>query len=220
MKAARPALRAGQLMAAGLRDTLRPPFSVLVALSLFVYVASASVSQKADESSLFFALLLAVVAAYAQIACTLAAADPEPGRSGDAWLIAAVRHRCLWRFALAELATVVLVALGLLALIVGAFVIGGVVALAQAAAVLERKWPFDALKRSAQVGREARWALTTIFGVLVLAPGALIQAGYQLGAQEALGTSWIVISLPGVVLTLAGTIALARAFVALSADRS
>jgi hypothetical protein len=219
MEAARPPLRAGQLMAEGLRDTLRPPFSILVALSLFVYVASASVSPDADQGGLFFALLLAIVSAYVQIACTLAAAAPDPGRSGDEWLRAAFKQRCFWRFALAELATVLLVALGLLAAIVGAFIVGGIVALAQTAAVLERKWPLHALRRSAELSRGARGALTLVFGVLVLAPSAAIQAGYQLGAPAELGTAWIIATLPVVVLTLAGTIALARAFMALGGQR-
>lgn len=219
MEAARPPLRAGSLIVDGLRATVRAPFFGLVALSLFVYVVSASVGQQGGGGSLVFALLLAAASAYAQIACTLAASASDPGRSADAWFVAAVRRRCFWRYLVAEFVTVLAVALGLLALVVGAFVVGGVLALGQTAAALERRTPIDAMKRSAAMGREVRTPLAIVFGVLVLVPGIAIQAGYSLGAPEGWGLRWVLATLPGVVLTIAGTIALARAFVALGGGR-
>jgi len=219
MDAARPPLRAGSLIVDGLRATVRAPFAGLVALSLFLYVVSASVGQQGGGGSLVFALLLAAASAYAQIACALAASSSDPARSSDAWFVAAVRRRCFWRYLVAEFVTVLAVAFGLLALVVGAFVVGGVLALGQPAAALERRTPIDAMKRSAAMGREHRRALAIVFGALVLVPGIGIQAGYSLGAPEGWGAAWIVVSLPGVVSTIAGAIALSRAFVALGGGR-
>jgi hypothetical protein len=213
-------VRAGRLITRSLRDVSRPPYAVLVALSLFIYVVSFSVSQAADDVSLLFTLLLAAVSAYVQIACTLAAATPEPATSADAWLVAALRRRCLWRFLLAEVAAILLIVVGLVALVVGGFVVGGIVALAQPAAVLERKGPIEAIRRSAELGRPARAALAVVFGALVLAPGMALQIAYETGAQEALGPSFLVAGALGVVLMMAGTIALARAFTMLGGDRA
>lgn len=219
MEAKSPPIEARHLITEGLRDVWHPPFAILLALSIFVFVVSASVAQQTDDVSLFLAIVLAVTSGYVQIACTLAAGAREPGRSGDAWLVAAVRRRCFWRFVLAELATVILVAAGLLFLVIGAFLVGGVVALAQPAAVLERRGPIEAVKRSAALGRDARRTLSIVFGVFVLGPAIVVQLAYQFGSGAAFDPRATIISLPAVVLTTAGTIALARAFVGLGGER-
>jgi hypothetical protein len=215
MDAPSPDIRAGVLMGRALRDLVRPPFLTLVALSLFVYVVSLSAAESSDDATLLFTLLLAVVSAYAQIACILAAATSDPVPSGDAWLVDAVRRRCFLRFLLAETAALILIVVGFLGLVVGGFIVGGFVALAQPAAVLERRWPIDALKRSAALGRPVRKELVVVFGTLMLAPAAGLQLANELGVQDALGMRFLALGLPGVALMLAGTIAVARAFTSL-----
>jgi hypothetical protein len=215
MDASSRELRAGRLMLEALKDLLRPPFSVLTGLTLLVYLVSDAVSRPGDDASALLGIALAVVATYAHIACTLAAATPEPGRSGDAWLVAALRRRCFLRYVGTELVTLLLVAVSLLAFVIGAFVVGGIVALAHSAAALERRGPLEAIKRSALLGRDVRRTLAVVFGMLVLVPGIAVQAAYQLGASRSLGVWWLALGVPAAALNLAGTIALARAFVAL-----
>jgi hypothetical protein len=208
-------LGTGALIREGLRAVFRPPYALLLGLSSFVYLVQATVSDGSDGASLLFGLLLAVVSAYVQIACTLAAGAPEPSNSADTWFVAAIRRRCFLRFVAVELATIALMVVGLALLIVGAFVVGGVVALAQPAAVLERRGPIDAIKRSAVLGRDVRGPLTVVFGVFVLVPGVALQAAYAFGLQETAGVALVAAGLLGVVLALAGTISLTSLFVAL-----
>jgi hypothetical protein len=198
-------------MSGALRDLFRPPFRALLLLNLFLYIVAGAVPG-GDLLDLLLALAATAASVYVEVALTLAAGSPDPGRSGDVWFRAAVGRRCFWRVVGAQLATVVLVAAGALLLVVGAIVMGGVVSLAEAAAVLERAGPIAAVRRSALLGRPARRSLALVFALLVLVPSLANQAAFLIEVPAAV---LVAVSLPLVTLTMAGNIALARAFVAL-----
>lgn len=206
-----PSIRAGHLMAHSTRDLFRPPYATLALLNVFLFVVSSAAPQ-ADLLDMTLTLAVSAVSVYVQIAVTLAGAAADPGRSGDAWFRVAARRRCFWRVVGVQLVTVLAVAGGALLLVVGAFVAGGLVALAEAAAVLERAGPIEALRRSAHLGRPARAPLVAVFGALVLVPTVAGQAAYALGWPH---PALVAAGAPLVALTTGGTLALARAFVAL-----
>jgi hypothetical protein len=214
-RGSRSGLRPGVLIREGLGGALGRPFRVLAGLSLFASFVSVGVTERADAGSLLIALALEVVAAYVQIACTLAAASTSPTPSADAWFRAALRRRCFWRFVLTGLIALLSVALGMLAFIIGAFVVGSAVALAQPAAVLEGTGPIQSLRRSAALGSANRGALAIVFGVFVVVPVLAAQSAYALEVPARPLLRWLVVTAPVVLLTLAGTIALTRAFSAL-----
>jgi hypothetical protein len=206
-----PPVRAGLLMSQATRDLWRPPLAILVVLNLFLSVAWNAAGQD-DVMDLLLALLVTAASIYVQIAVNLAGSSQEPGGSGDAWFRAALRRRCFWRLVAVEVAVIVAVAAGALLLLVGAVVVGGITSLAEAAVVLERDGPITAIRRSARMSRPARAPLTVVFGLLVLAPSLVGPAASLAGIS---GAPLVGVGLVLLPLSMAGTVALARAYVAL-----
>ena len=206
-----PPVRAGPLISQALRDLWRRPLAILVVLNLFLSAAWNAAGQD-DFIDLLLALVVTGATIYVQIAVNLAAAARDPGPSGDAWFRAALTRRCFWRLVAVEIAVIALVALGALALVVGAIVVGGITSLAEPAVVLERDGPIEAIRRSARMSRPARTPLTVVFGLLVLAP-SLVGPAAALGGVS--GTVVVVIGVILLPISMAGTVALARAYVAL-----
>jgi hypothetical protein len=213
----RPPISTRILVTSALKDLLRPPFSLLLFIALLLFVVQSTLVA-ADPAIGLLAFALAVMSVYLQIAFTLAGASKAPGRSADAWIKAAFKRRCFWRYLVTGLFAVALVAVGALALLVGAFVVGAIVGLAQPAAVLERRNPLEAIRRSAALSRPARVPVGTVFGVLVLIPNVILVVMAQLSFDRDLSPAWNVGGLALVALTVAGTIALARAFVSLGGE--
>ena len=207
-------LRAGSLMTQALKDLTRAPFALILLLDLLIYGASASVSQ-IDDAVLFGALLLAAVSAYLQIA-TIMAASGSDERSADEWIKAAFRHRVFWRFALTGLLTITVILLGFLALIVGGLVVGAMLALAQPASVLERAWPFQAMRSSVALSEGNRVPIGIVFALLFIVPLAVMQTGAQLRWDRDFGAAWIAIGAVGTIAGLVGVIALTHAYTALN----
>ncbi|MGH2752339.1 MAG: hypothetical protein ACRDK3_15940 [Actinomycetota bacterium] len=206
-------LRAVSLMARGLRDLFRPPFLLMLLLDLLIFGASASVTE-VDEAVLFGTLLLAVVSAYVQIAMTMAAAGDER-RSADEWIKLAFKRRVFWRFVLTGMLIIAAVFLGFLALIVGGLVLGAMLALAQTASVQERAWPWEAVQSSIALSEGHRIPIGIIFAVLYLLPTVTMQIGVQFRWDRELGLGWPVAGAVATTASLAGVIALTRAYVAL-----
>lgn len=204
-----------------IRDALsrlaRPPFRGLLMLAVFVSLVSNTIPAEGDQTGLVAALVLIAASLYLQIAATLAAAELEPEKSTDVWLKRAFARRCFWRYVLASVLVLLLVAAaGVLGLIVGGFVVGGIAALTDPAVVLERRMPLAALARSAELGKPARLPLIVIFGLLVLVPAVSVQvADLVWDLRKLFGVAWPVLPVIVLILGFAGAIALTRAFVAL-----
>ena len=207
-------LRPGRLMADGLRDLLRPPLAVLLLLHLLIYGTLTSMPDQVDDASFLGVLVLTVVSTFLQIALTLAAASREK-RSADEWVKLAFRRGVFWRLLVTEIVVFAAILLGLVALIVGGLFLGGVLGLAQVAAVQERAWPGPALRSSITLSRGHRMPIGTIFAITFIVPGALVQAGAQLGWDSELGGAWEAVGALATILTLVGAVALARAYVSL-----
>nr|MBA2366934.1 hypothetical protein [Actinomycetota bacterium] len=188
----------------------RRPFLILLSLNLLVSLVTASLG--AARTGVATWLLLAAVTVYVQIATVLAAGSSKPDPSGDAWMRAAFRARCFWRFVIVELFIFVMVGLGLFLVVVGALVIGAYVALSEQAVVLERLGIVQALSRGVDVSQGNRKAVGLIFGVMVLLPNVALPLAYAVGLDDtALERS--VTSAVTVVVSMAGTLALTKAFV-------
>jgi len=203
-------IRAGPLMTGALGDIFRRPFLILLSLNLLVSLVTASLG--AARTGVATWLLLAAVTVYVQIATVLAAGSSKPDPSGDAWMRAAFRARCFWRFVIVELFIFVMVGLGLFLVVVGALVIGAHVALSEQAVVLERLGIVQALSRGVDVSQGNRKAVGLIFGVMVLLPNVALPLAYAVGLDDtALERS--VTSAVTVVVSMAGTLALTKTFV-------
>jgi hypothetical protein len=203
-------IRAGTLMKAALGDIFRRPFLILLGLNLLVSLVTASLGAAGTGVATW--LLLAAVTVYVQIATVLAAGSSEPDPSGDAWIRAAFRARCFWRFVIVELFIFVLVGLGLFVVVIGALVIGAHVALSEQAVVLERLGIVPALSRGVDLSKGNRKAIGLIFGAMILLPNVALPLAYAMGLDDtALERS--VASAVTVVFSMAGTLALTRAFV-------
>ena len=203
-------IRAGPLMSGALGDIFRRPFLILLSLNLLVSLVTASLG--AARTGVATWLLLAAVTVFVQIATVLAAGSSKPDPSGDAWMRAAFRARCFWRFVIVELFIFVMVGLGLFLVVVGALVIGAHVALSEQAVVLERLGIVQALSRGVDVSQGNRKAVGLIFGVMVLLPNVALPLAYAVGLDDtALERS--VTSAVTVVVSMAGTLALTKAFV-------
>ncbi|MGI8789667.1 MAG: hypothetical protein ACR2I4_02115 [Actinomycetota bacterium] len=203
-------IRAGPLMTRALGDIFRRPFLILLSLNLLVSLVTASLG--AARTGVATWLLLATVTVYVQIATVLAAGSSKPDPSGDAWMRAAFRARCFWRFVIVELFIFVMVGLGLFLVVVGALVIGAHVALSEQAVVLERLGIVQALSRGVDVSQGNRKAVGLIFGVMVLLPNVALPLAYAVGLDDtALERS--VTSAVTVVVSMAGTLALTKTFV-------
>lgn len=217
-ESSRPPVSAGSSMREGLTALVRPPFSGLTALAIFVSLVSSTIPvDEADDTAVIATGILIVASLYLQIATTLAAAEPSPEPSPDVWLKRAFARRCFWRYALTSILVVLLVvAAGVLGLLVGGFVVGGITSLADPAVVLERRGPTDAISRSADLSKPARKPLIAIFGLLVLVPALFMQVGeLVLDLRDGLGVMWPVVPVIVLILGLAAAVSLTRAFVAL-----
>ena len=212
MGVARSKVRAGPVMARGVADLFRRPFVVLLLVSMFLSAVTASL--RSDDTGLVTWLLLAALTIYVQIATILAASTASPDTSGDPWIRAAFRARRFWRFVAIEIFIFVVVGLGLFLLVVGGFIAGAYVGLAEQALVLERAGITQAIVRSYEVGGEARRTVGIVFGALVLFPNVALPLAYSIGLDDStVGRS--VASALAALLTMAGTIALTRLFLAL-----
>ena len=207
-------LRPGSLIANGLRDLFRPPFALLLLIDLLIVGALASVSDQVDDASFFGVIILTVVSAFVQIALTMAAASEEQ-RSSDEWVKLAFKRRVFWRFILTGIVTIAAVFVGLLAFIIGGLILGAMLGLAQTVAIQEHAWPSTAIRRSIALSRGHRMPIGSIFAITFVLPNALMQAGAQLRWDRELGLAWDALGAAATVLTLAGVVALARAYVAL-----
>ena len=207
-------LRPGSLIANGLRDLFRPPFALLLLIDLLIVGALASVSDQVDDASFFGVIILTVVSAFVQIALTMAAASEEQ-RSSDEWVKLAFKRRVFWRFILTGIVTIAAVLVGLLAFIIGGLILGAMLGLAQTVAIQEHAWPSTAIRRSIALSRGHRMPIGSIFAITFILPNALMQAGAQLRWDRELGLAWDALGAAATVLTLAGVVALARAYVAL-----
>ncbi len=194
------------------RELARPPFPVLLALSLMTSLVGATLTDQ-DELTLVVALFLNAISLYIDIAVILAAGSTENVRSADTWLKGAFLRRCFWRFVATEILAILLVVVGAVALVVGAFVVGGIVALSLPAAVIDRHHPTEAIRLSATITKPVRVATAVIFGLLFILPFAAVQGGFQLGLPQDLGTAWHGVIAGAVILSMTGTIALTRAYV-------
>jgi hypothetical protein len=215
MDFAPPKLTTQKLVRAGFRDLLKPPFRTLLALSLFLTLASDSFGSQIDNTAAFLALALLIVSAYLEIAVMLAAAEASPNGSADTWIKNAVKARCFWRFSFAGLIAILLIAGGMFLLIVPGLILCGLLSLVQPAVVLERCGPVEALRRSATVSLSARRPLAAVFFLFVLMPNLSLQIAQSLSGTQSLSAPWVALDLVTVVLYTGGAIALARAFVAL-----
>lgn len=198
-------------MADALRTITRPPFLTLVGVSVLVTVVSSRLSSS-DNGALLSLLVLALVSTYIQISTCLAAAADTPESSADRWLLAAFRNRCFWRFVGTSLLFFVMIVGGLFAVVVGAFIVGGIFALSLPAAAIERQLPIAALKTSAALTRPIRIPVIVIFGVLYILPVLTLQLVVQLTSlNDVLVT---VINVVPPVLQLAALVSVTRIFVA------
>lgn len=203
-------ISAGPLMKGALGDIFRRPFLILLFLNLLVSLVTASLG--AARTGVATWLLLAAVTVYVQIATVLAAGSSQPDPSGDAWVRAAFRARCFWRFVIVELIIFVMVGLGLFLVVIGALVIGAYVAFSEQAVVLERLGIVQALSRGVDMSQGNRKTVGLIFAVMILLPNVALPLAYAVGFDDtALERS--VASAVTVVVSMAGTLALTRAFV-------
>lgn len=202
----------------GFRSLFRPPFRWLILISLFSAVTSTTFSVEPSETEIALSFLLLVVSIYVQISIILAAGASDPDPSADAWLRGAVRRRCFWRFVGTSLFVVLGLFAGTLLLVVGAFLVGALLGLAQSACVVERRLPMDAVSRSARVGNQARVQVGIVFGLLILVPTVATQGVAVMGWSRDIGPFWALVLAVAEILSAAGTIALTRLFVALGGD--
>ena len=191
----------GSLMATGLRDLLRPPLAVLLLLDLLIFGALSSMPDQVDDASLFGVLVLTVVSAFVQIALTLAASS-QRRHTADEWVKLAFRRGVFWRLIATQIVMFAAILLGLLALVVGGFVLGGVLGLSQTAAIQERAWPGPALKSSIALSRGHRIPIGTIFALTFIVPYALVQTGAELEWDRELGIGWDAVGVVATVATL------------------
>lgn len=211
-------IRTTELLRTALRRLLTPPFSILLILSLAVSFVSSTFSSELDEFDILMTLILLVIKAFLQIAIILASADPSPDRSADVWLKEAFRRRVLLGFVLASFFSIALIAAGLLALVIPAFFIAGMVALAPMSAVLENLGAGDALRRSIELSRPARVQLSVMFSSLVLTPYITLQVLYAT-AEGKPSPALVALELVSVVLLIWVTIALTQSFLMLGGRR-
>ena len=212
------AIRAAELLRTASRRILKPPFSMLLLLSLAVSFVLSTFANELDEFDFLMTLILFVISAFLQIAVILAAADSSPDRSADTWLKEAFRRRVLIRFVLTSFFSLALLAASLLALVVPAFFIAGLVALAPTAAVLENATAGDALRRSIELSKPARLQLSLMFSTLVLLPYVTLQVLYATGDGK-VTPALLALELVSVFLLTWVTIALTQAFLLLGGRR-
>ncbi|HYY43610.1 MAG TPA: hypothetical protein VE975_00280 [Actinomycetota bacterium] len=214
---------AGRTITAACADVLRAPYRTFLLLALLADAASARLPSSSGPSALTF-FVFSGLTLLIQLSLTLVAGSVDPSGSADAWIRAALRRRCFWRYTVTSILTLILVGVGGLGFVVGAVIVAGFVALAQPASVLERLTPGQALPRSAQVSKGRRGAVMAIFAALILVPSLLPATFLYLplfGVKIPFGRALAVASgLVATVFSIAGVIALTRMFVALGGRAS
>ena len=214
-------ISAGHAIADGLSSLFRPPFRLLVVVTILIPLAGDSIAGRDGvlaQNDLWLVLALAAVSFFIQIAATLAAGRNDPDPSTDHWLRAAFRRRCFWRLTGTVLVSLAVLAGGLALLGIGIFVVGAVIAFAQVAAVLERRGPFSAMGRSVVLTRGNRWQVGLVYAALFILPTFGVYAADLVDLRQTLGPFWSGLSVLVEVLGLAGVIALTRMFVAVGGD--
>lgn len=208
-------IRAWPTIAEAVRALARPPFLTLLMLSTLIWLVQGTLSDATDTAAAVADLVLVVISLYVQIALILAAGARDPGRSTDPWIKEAFRRRVFLRFILTAILAFGAVAIGAVAFVIGAALMGGIVGLAEQAAVIEKRPPLTALGRSAALTAPSRGAVATIFTVTVILPtvgGILAGYVYEIEPTSPAGIGLVVAV---ALLGAAGSIALTRAFVAL-----
>lgn len=210
-------IAAGATMRDGFSALTAPPFRSLLVLGIFVSLVSNTLPENGDTPALAGSLLLLALALYLQVATTVAAAEATPAPSPDVWLKEAFARRCFWRYFATSILVVMIVLLaGVVGLIAGGFFMGGLLALADPAVVLERKSPAEAIARSSRLSKGNRPALAVIFGLLVLLPGLGVQVASLAWDLRALaGPWWPLLPVSVLVAGSAGVIGLTRTFLEL-----
>ncbi|MDQ3939798.1 MAG: hypothetical protein M3238_00415 [Actinomycetota bacterium] len=217
MREASP-IRAGATISDAFRTLSRAPFRTLLALTVLIAVVADSIggpSASEEDPDVVFALLLIGVSLYVQIAITLAAGRADPDPSADRWVKAAWRRRCFLRLVVANLVIVAALAGGLALAVVGMFVVGAIIAVAQPAVVLERRGPIEAVVRSAQLTQGSRIPIGIVFAVLFIAPSIALWGASFTTIPRDMGAWWVIVPVLAEFLGFAATIATARMFVAL-----
>ncbi len=213
-------LQPWQLMGAALRDLTRPPYSRLLALSLFVSIVSnTGIGTSADTLTLLLTLALLATSALLQIAITLAAAEESPTHTADHWIRAAVAKKVFWRLVGTGFLVIISIAVGFVALVIPGLVACGMFALAQSLTVLDRHIPSEALRLSVELSRGHRVQLALIFILLFLLPNASLQGAFFLSGQLTPDWRWAALDLVTVILSSAATVALTKALLQLRAAR-
>ncbi len=213
---AREPVTAGRSILDGLGLLIRPPYRILLLLSVIVSVTSARIGldrNAPDQTELLLSLALFVVSIYIEIAVTLAAGRYEADPSADVWVKAAWRRKVFWRYLFASVVAVAALLAGALAFVVGLFVAGAVVAVIGPAVVLERRTPIPAAFRSAQLTKGSRVAVGIVFAVLFVLPTLGVQAAFIAELDQSLGPAWIALTVVAEILRLAGVIAVTRIFI-------
>lgn len=215
-----PAIKAGAAIRDAFSLLARRPFRGVLALSVLIALVLETLPDEGDTTTLLGALLLIVLSLYLQITMTLAAANEAASESVDVWLKQAFRRRCFWRYAAASiLVMLAVVVAGAVGLVIGGLLVGGVLALTDQAVVLEGRSPLEAIARSADLSKPARLPLAVIFGLLVLIPGLSVQIGTMIWDLDAFfGGLWPLVPVVVIILGLAGTIALTKAYLALGGN--
>lgn len=170
--------------------------------------------EEADDFSLLATVVFALVTFVLEMATVVAAVETQPDPSGDLWIRTALRRRAFWRFVVAALTADVLVGLGMLGLIVGGVLIAGVVGLAPQAALLERRVPLQALRRSAELTTGGRGRIRIVYSVLVILPSIPAVTLLAMGSEPP-PAGQILLSAFNTTFTLAAFVALTRAYVEL-----
>jgi hypothetical protein len=209
-------------LADAFRSLTRRPFIVLLCLGYLLALVGTSISLQLDPSSAdssltlarFSSVIIEVLGIYLQIAVVIAAGGSGEPLSADPWMRAAFKHRCFWRYFAVTILEVLLSLVGLAGAVVGAVIVGGIVALAQPAVVLERLQPVGALRRSAELTKPARRSVGIVFVVLLLVPLAV--GLVLLGLEVDLALGWeLALTLVSATASFAASIALTRIFVKL-----
>jgi hypothetical protein len=208
-------VRAREEIAGGLRSLFHRPFSTLFLVGLLLSLVYAPISSQTSEAAGLSALVLLVLSVFVEIAIILAAGSDVSDPSADHWIKAAFTQRCFWRFLAAGIIATFAVGLGLIALVVGAFFLAGIVGLAIPAAVLERTGPIESIRRSSQLTKTARTTVAILF-LIPLVPALINGIVVAVSSSNSLSEAeLIVFSAASSALALAANVALARVFVKL-----
>lgn len=205
----------GRVIVDSFASILRRPFVVILLLQLGIALASRTFPRAPDATGFLLEILLAVVGAYIQIATVLAAATTEPDPSTDHWIRAALARKVFWRSMITAILVFVAMVIGALFLLVGAVIALARYGLADAAAILERAKPSDAMRRSLEVTAPARRTVGWVLGILVLLPLAVFTPLTFLVDTDPMPLWLDAAGVAAVPIGLAAQIASARMFIAL-----